>query len=228
MGADSLINLHTHTKFSDGDFTPEQIISTAEKNHLTHIAITDHFQTSKTHSLLAGDLENYIGVIKELGRRYPQLTVLTGVEIDTDPRRCDLASLPIDLLNQLDLVLFEYVQTEDGTSLDELEPILSGLDVPCGLAHNDIEQNFGSWPPASVADYIASFDVFVEINTAWPYKRDGLMFWERAEKYYEAFRGKVPVSVGTDVHHNLAEVYNLDKAYRFLKRTGLLENDVVC
>jgi histidinol phosphatase-like PHP family hydrolase len=228
MGADSLINLHTHTKFSDGDYTPEQIVATAEKKHLTHIAITDHFQTSKTHSMFAGDLENYIGIINELGRMYPNITVLAGVEIDTNPERCDLESLPIDLLNKLDLVLFEYVQTDDGSSLEDLDHILSGLDVPCGLAHNDIERNFGTASPEAVADYLASFGVFVEVNTAWPYKRDGLMFWEKAEKYYEAFRGKVLVSVGTDVHHNLAEVYNLEKPYRFLRRTGLLDDNLVC
>jgi histidinol phosphatase-like PHP family hydrolase len=228
MGADSLINLHTHTKFSDGDYTPEQIVATAEKKHLTHIAITDHFQTSKTHSMFAGDLENYIGIINELGKMHPNITVLAGVEIDTNPERCDLDSLPIDLLNKLDLVLFEYVQTEDGTSLEDLDHILSKLDVPCGLAHNDIERNFGAASPEAVADYIASFGVFVEVNTAWPYKRDGLMFWEKAEKYFEAFKGKVLVSVGTDVHHNLAEVYNLEKPYRFLRRTGLLDDNLVC
>ena len=227
MGANTLINLHTHTKFSDGEFTPKQIVAAAERNHLTHIAITDHFQTSKTNCLFAADLENYIGIIRELGKMYPRTVVLAGVEIDTNPKRCDLESLPIDLLNKLDLVLFEYVQAEDGTSLEDLEPLISSLNVPCGLAHNDIERNFGPWPPESVADYIASFDVFIEINTAWPYKRDGVPFYEKAERYFEAFKGKVMVSVGTDVHHSLNEVHNLDKPYRFLRKTGLLDDLVV-
>jgi len=225
MGADSLINLHTHTTFSDGDYTAEQIVATAEKNHLTHIAITDHFHTTKAHSLFPGELENYIGVISEIAKKYPNINVLAGVEIDTNPEHCDLEALPIDLLNKLDLVLFEYVQMEDGTSLDDLEPILTALEVPCGLAHNDIEANFGPWPPESVAEYISSFGVFVEVNSAWPYKRDGVPFYEKSEKYFLEFKNKVLVSVGTDVHHNLAEVHNLEKPYRFLRRAGLLDNN---
>lgn len=227
MGANSLINLHTHTTFSDGDFTPEQIVLAAETNHLTHIGISDHLMTKKCNSLYARELENYIGVIRGLQDEFPGIEVLAGVEIDTNPKHCDLAALPLDTLNELDYVLFEYVEMEEGTSLDDLEPLLSQIEVPCGLAHNDIEMNFGPWPPDSVAKYIASFGVFVEINTAWPYKRDGVWYWEKAERYYQEFKGKVLVSVGTDVHHSLAEVYNLDRAYHFLRRNDLLDDLVV-
>ena len=227
MGADSLINLHTHTTFSDGDFTPEQIVLTAEANHLTHIGIRDHLMTKKCSSLHERGLENYIDVVRGLQDDFPRVEVLVGVEIDTNPKRCDLSKLPIDLLNHLDYVLFEYVETDEGTSLDDLEPLLSKIEVPCGLAHNDIEKNFGPWPPDSAANHIASFGAFVEINTAWPYKRDGQMYWEKAERYYREFHGKVLVSVGTDAHHSLAEVYNLDKAYRFLRRTNLIDDLVV-
>jgi histidinol phosphatase-like PHP family hydrolase len=227
MGADSLINLHTHTKFSDGDFTPEQIVLTAEANHLTHIGISDHLMTTKCNSLYASELENYINTLRELQDHYPRVEILAGVEIDTNQKRCDLNALPIDLLNTLDYILFEYVEMDEGTSLYDLEPLLCQLEVPCGLAHNDIEKNFGPWPPDSVADHIAEFGVFVEINTAWPYKRDGQMYWEKAERYFREFHGKVLVSVGTDAHHSLPEVYNLDKAYRFLRRTNLLDDLVV-
>jgi len=227
MGANSLINLHTHTTFSDGDFTPEQIVLAAETNHLTHIGISDHLMTKKCNSLYARELENYIAVLHGLQEEFPGIEVLAGVEVDTNPRHCDLGSLPLDTLNKLDYILFEYVEMDEGTSLDDLEPLLSQIEVPCGLAHNDIEMNFGPWPPDSVAKYIASFGVFVEINTAWPYKRDGVWYWEKAERYYQEFKGKVLVSVGTDVHHSLAEVYNLDRAYHFLRRNGLLDDLVV-
>jgi histidinol phosphatase-like PHP family hydrolase len=227
MGADPLINLHTHTTFSDGDFTAEQIVSTAENHGLSHIAITDHFATTKVRSLPMERLEEYIGVITDLKEKHRKLNVLVGVEIDANPYRCDLDSLPIDQLNQLDLVLFEYVQSPDGTSLEDLGMLLESLKVPCGLAHNDLERNFKGWSPVDIADYIASFGVFVEINSAWPYARDGAMFWEKAEKHYQAFKGKVKVSVGTDVHHNLSEVYNLDKPYQFLRKNNLLSDLVL-
>lgn len=221
MGADSLINLHTHTRFSDGDYTPEQIAAVAERNHLTHVAITDHFETAKVRSLLKGDFETYLGMIREAQRNHRGVEVLAGVEIDTNPKRCDLDALPVDLLNRLDLVLFEYVGEREGSTLEQLEPLISQLKVPCGLAHCDIERVFGHLRPERAARYLASFDVFVEVNTAWPYKRDGVPFYERAERYYEEFRGVVPVSVGTDVHHSLGEVHNLEVPYRFVRRAGL-------
>ena len=37
-------DLHIHTKFSDGTFTPQRVISEAKKNGLSCIAITDHDQ----------------------------------------------------------------------------------------------------------------------------------------------------------------------------------------
>ncbi len=222
-----MINLHTHTRFSDGNFTPEQIVKVAAEHHLTHIGITDHLLTDKCRSMSSEDLEGYIDVLRELDRRYRRIEVLAGVEIDTRREHCDLESLPLEFLNRLDYVLFEHVQTVEGTSLEDLEPLLRSLEVPCGLAHNDLETNFEAWAPEAVTDYISSFDVFVEINTAWPYKRDGLMFWERAERHYREFHGKVMVSVGTDVHRNLSEVHNLARAYDFLRRTDLLDDRVV-
>ena len=36
------IDLHTHTNFSDGTLSPQQLIQHAEDNMLTAIAITDH------------------------------------------------------------------------------------------------------------------------------------------------------------------------------------------
>ena len=35
-------DLHLHTNFSDGTYTPEELVSQAAKNHLAAIALTDH------------------------------------------------------------------------------------------------------------------------------------------------------------------------------------------
>jgi histidinol phosphatase-like PHP family hydrolase len=224
MGTDTVINLHTHTLFSDGDFTPEQIVASAVHGHLTHIAITDHFETSKVRSLLKADFDHYLSRIHHLKDEHDDIAVLAGVELDTDRSRCDLEALPIDMLNQLDLVLLECVGDRNGSTLEELEPLLSRLEPPCILVHNDIERNYARLRPEVLAEHFASHQVGVEINTAWPYKRDGLPYYVRAESYYRAFKNKVRVSVGTDVHHSLAEVYNLAAPYRFLQRTGLVED----
>jgi len=131
MGAGALINLHTHTLCSDGDFTAEQLVEAAELRGVTHLAITDHFETAKVHCLRTEQFDDYLEDIREAARRHPGVKVLAGVEIDTDPARCDLEALPVDLLNRLDIVQFEYVD-DNGSTLEELEPLLSSLRLPGG------------------------------------------------------------------------------------------------
>ena len=220
MGTDPLINLHNHTTFSDGDFTVEQMVDAAEWGGVTHFAITDHFETSKVHSLLSTRFEEYLDEIRAAALRHPSVRLLAGVEIDTDPSRCDLDALPIDLLNRLDIVLFEYVD-DSGSTLEALEPLLSQLRPPRGLVHMDLDRIYSGTALDRVASRFRDFGMFVEMNAALPYRRDGVPFYELASPYFEAFRGRVQVSVGADAHHSLEAVSKLERPYRFVRRVGL-------
>lgn len=65
-----MIDLHIHSEYSDGEWTPEEIISDAQKKKLTAIAITDHdaiqgYQEAK--KLLPSDLN-----------------LISGIELNTD------------------------------------------------------------------------------------------------------------------------------------------------
>jgi histidinol phosphatase-like PHP family hydrolase len=218
-----VINLHSHTTFSDGSFTPDRIVKKAAEDGLTHIAITDHFETSKVPSLKKCDLSNYISTIRDLGRKYEgTVRVLAGVEIDANPDRCRLKELPFDMLNDLDLVLFEYVndKANGGADLKDLDHILSNISVPKGLAHNDIETCFSEMGHSELRDILCSMKVFVELNTACLYRRDGLAFYELAEEIILKFDGMVGLSIGTDIHRQLSEVSNVRSAHSFVERLG--------
>jgi histidinol phosphatase-like PHP family hydrolase len=218
------MNLHTHSSYSDGDFSPEQIAAEAARGCLTHVAITDHFETAKVRRCLTTEqLDDYIREIGSLNQKYDgSLRVLAGVEIDTNPDRCALDELPIDLLNRLDLVLFEFVNDEwnGGSSLAEIAPLLDRINVPCGLVHTDFATVFSGVSTQDVADMLASHGLFAEINTASIYKRQGIPYYEHAERYYRSFHDKVKISVGTDSHRTLSEVSNLGKGYAFIDRLG--------
>ena len=222
MGAGPVINLHNHTTYSDGDFTIEQVVDAAERGGVTHLAITDHFETAKVHCLLSAQFDRYLEEIRAAALRHPNVRVLAGVEIDTDPSRCDLASLPIDKLNRLDIVLFEYVD-DSGSTLEALEPILSQLRPLRGLAHMDLERIYFGTEPDDVASRFRDFDMFVEMNVALPYRRYGMPFYELAAEYYKAFRGRVRVSIGADAHHSLEAVYQLERPYRFARSIELMD-----
>ena len=67
-------DLHIHTYFSDGVFTPEKIVDTAMDVGLGAIAITDH------DNVLAYDVaQNYI---KEKGLN-DKIQILRGIEVNT-------------------------------------------------------------------------------------------------------------------------------------------------
>ena len=66
------VDLHIHSTFSDGNFTPEEIVNHAQKMSLAAIAITDHDNTDGT--LFAITAGNKLGV-----------EVVPGVELSVDP-----------------------------------------------------------------------------------------------------------------------------------------------
>jgi histidinol phosphatase-like PHP family hydrolase len=224
-------NLHVHSLHSDGHFCIDDIVAEAQRGGLGAVAITDHFQTQKVRNCVTGaGLESYIQEIRAAERRSGKgIRVLAGVEVDTNPERCDLANLPLHALNSLDLVLFEYVNdpSHGGSSMVELDPIISQIEVPCGLVHTDLERAFSGISPRDLANLLQSYDLFVEANTASLYQRDGKQFFEHAERHFQAFKGKVKVSVGTDAHRTLAEVSNVKRGYDFLERMGLLDDLVL-
>lgn len=77
-----MIDLHTHTKYSDGTDTIEEYLQKAEKQKLSCISITDH-NTCKAYEIL----ENMD--IKE----YYSGNIITGVELNTK-----VLGIPIEIL----------------------------------------------------------------------------------------------------------------------------------
>jgi hypothetical protein len=231
MGTGPLINLHAHTVFSDGAYLPDDIVRRAYQGGLSHIAITDHFETVKVPSPLKVDqFERYMTNLAALKEMYRgRIEVLAGVEIDTNPERCVLESLPIDLINRLDVVLFEYASdpVNGGRQLEGLEDFRKQLTRPiCGLCHWDMDRIFPNRDPDELANTLKVMDLFVEISTSQYYTREGLPFFIHGERFFHSFKGKVKVSIGTDVHRRIEEVVNLKVGQDFIKRLGL-EGDVV-
>jgi 3',5'-nucleoside bisphosphate phosphatase len=68
----SKVDLHIHTTASDGKYTPAEIVRKAGVNGLTYIAITDH------------DSIDGVTPAQSAARDFPGLTVIGGVEINTD------------------------------------------------------------------------------------------------------------------------------------------------
>lgn len=65
------VDLHTHSKFSDGALTVHELMELAIKNHVQEIAITDHETID--------NIQNY----RELEKRYA-VKIIPGIEIPTN------------------------------------------------------------------------------------------------------------------------------------------------
>lgn len=77
-----MIDLHTHTVFSDGEVIPAELIRRAAVAGYRALAITDHADQSNLEVLLS----NLVGVVGELGEAN-NLKVLAGVELTHVPPR---------------------------------------------------------------------------------------------------------------------------------------------
>ena len=66
------VDLHLHTTFSDGNLTPTQLIELVAAKGLKVVAITDHDSTEGMPEAL------------EAATRFPELTIIPGIELSTD------------------------------------------------------------------------------------------------------------------------------------------------
>ena len=66
------VDLHLHTTFSDGRLTPTQLVELVAARGLRVVSISDHDSTEGIQEAL------------EAASRFPQLTIIPGVELSTD------------------------------------------------------------------------------------------------------------------------------------------------
>jgi len=75
-----MIDLHTHTLFSDGELLPSELVRRAQAKGYTAIALTDHVDSSNIDFVLP----RIVNVCKILGR-YWKIKAIPGVEITHAP-----------------------------------------------------------------------------------------------------------------------------------------------
>lgn len=167
-------NLHTHTTYSDGRLSPEEVVQAALAGGLTHVAITDHFESTKLSSrqvVTPRRFGGYVDHLRELAAAYAgRIEVLAGIEIDLCQRRTDFRTITgkprqrVDW-DRLDLVYLEYVGdvARDGEDLQTLMNLRPCFSCPVGLAHSNLAEAFAMYKPADVIAGLESTVVFVEL-----------------------------------------------------------------
>jgi DNA polymerase (family X) len=96
--------LHTHTKWSDGRDSLEELVAGARDMGYQYIAITEHSAgRGIAHGLSVDRLREQIAEIKALNKRLIGIRVLTGLEVDI--RADGSLDTPHEVLSQVDIVI---------------------------------------------------------------------------------------------------------------------------
>ncbi len=229
-------SLHNHTKtYSDGTSSPREIVAAAKG--ITLVGITDHCWTNKLRDgkmLTYDSIPDYARHVRRLSGNGAK--VVAGVEIDTSGYGRGLWWIAKDnsaiaALNELDYLLLEHVAdrllakeisvlTLD-TFLAHLQKLRdAGLEVPVGLAHNNLPFNFRTKKEMKP---LAKAGVFVELCSNGYAKTRIPPFYTGSKYagYIHAFAdagGRI--SIGSDAHDS-EHVREIGSAVAFVKRHGL-------
>lgn len=236
------MNLHNHTVFSDGSYKAIEIIHMAEEGcGLDAVGICDHYKTEKVlgYSIPFQNIPDYIEHIRKINElKKRSIRVLCGLEIDFSLRtpnfREPLTTRFLDTLNQLDFLLFEYVNSEiwEGRNLGALIELREQLEIPVGIAHSEFQKDLWNGKKDNKALYdLADADIFLELA---PGSRNRaltpagpLPYYRLAEGlFFEVRENNIPLrfSIGTDTHSDLSEVCAIRDAEEFLADHQLLDH----
>ncbi|MHA1169974.1 MAG: PHP domain-containing protein [Candidatus Hodarchaeales archaeon] len=238
-------DLHVHSIFSDGKLSPAEIVDLAENKGLQTIGICDHAFSGKlpANMQVTSRLDEYLENLRLIQANKQVVTVKVGLEIDVSKNYgIDPAKIPCDVINSYDYVLFEYVNTEHehwgrvgSRDIKEIVKIRDKIDIPVGLAHNDMSRNYHG-RESDICYILSSNDIFIELQQSERNEITGKGRNTREGKdYYQHFSfklikemvdNKVTVITGTDSHGGKS-IGNIDEVIAFIEKYGLEINNVI-
>jgi histidinol phosphatase-like PHP family hydrolase len=226
------LNLHIHSKYSDGRNTIPQIVSTALDKGLDYICITDHFTNSWKADVIPNlnsiaKIEMYLDEIdqfqKYLHDEERQMALFKGIEID-------LSSTEKFIVNNIlptrfDILLFEYLESIEGIFF--IKKIINywkgktknSTDFPLmGLAHFD-PSFFAINGMTILIDFLTELQIFFEFNTSYPQ-----FYSQKYRSFFDMLKERnVLVSIGCDSHH-ISTLKDIEEAYDRIKFYELESN----
>jgi DNA polymerase (family 10) len=192
-------DLHTHTEWSDGHDSIEELARAAQDMGYQYIAITEHSAgRGIAHGLDVDRLRQQIGEIKALNERLTGIHVLTGIEVDI--RADGSLDLPHEILSELDMVNAAVHSAMNQSEEKMTRRVINAIENPdVDMIAHPTCRLIGEREPVAidletVFRAAAKYNKIVEIN-AMPDRLD--------LKDIHAFRARdlgVKLAIGTDAH----------------------------
>jgi histidinol phosphatase-like PHP family hydrolase len=219
-----MMSLHNHTNFSDGTWSPAEVMEAAAAMRLKAVGITDHFAATHVNAVMPEYLANYVAKVKEAATQYAgRIDVFVGAELHASQDRTVFEQVDLAALAQLDFLVVEYVGDESRGGMPFWEFIEFRKRIPCpvGLAHTDVALTMGHVEARELAELLKMERIFLELNTNKQYSRLGKQFYRHwPELFREIGRAEGELSIGTDVHSRVADVGNVADAEEFAQTMG--------
>jgi DNA polymerase (family 10) len=192
-------NLHTHTEWSDGHDSIEEMALAAKDMGYQYIAITEHsVGRGIAHGLDVDRLRRQVAEIRALNKRLVGIHVLTGIEVDI--RADGSLDLPREILSELDIVIAAVHSAMNQSEEKMTRRVINAIENPDVdvIAHPTCRLLGEREPVAIDLETIfraaVKYNKILEIN-AMPDRLD--------LKDIHAFRARdlgVKLAIGTDAH----------------------------
>ena len=210
-------DLHTHTTFSDGENTLEEMVNKAREKGYEYIGISDHAPSvvSRGDDEVRRLIEKRREEIDELNKKYSDIKILFGMEVNI--LADNSLGLPDEMLKMLDYAIAS-IHTSFEMDRDKMtERVLSALSNPyikiwghpSGRLLNEREGIEINW--TKIFEFAAENKKIIEIN-AQPQRLD-----LADDLVYEAIKAGVTVIINTDSHNSQSldmMKYGIDVARR--------------
>jgi putative hydrolase len=200
-----MIDLHTHTIFSDGELIPFELVRRAEAIGYTAIALTDHMDASNLDLIIP----RIIKAIEKL-KSHVSIDVIPGAEITHAP-----PGLIADLVKEARHLGAKVVVVHGETIA---EPVLKGTNRAAIEAGADILSHPGL---ISIEDMLRAKEKNVHLEIT---ARRGHAF-TNGYLAKEAMKFGVPLCINTDAH-SPADLMTKEHAKNILLGAGIEENRV--
>lgn len=183
IGKTDLYTLHAHTQFCDGRATMEDFIKEAIANDFTIFGFTPHspIPTPSSCNMEKQDVVAYLHEVERLRKKYPQINILAGMEIDYldenwGPSNEYFRGIPLDF----SIGSVHFIPNQDGKFIDIDGRYESFKSKMSEYFHNDIRyvvETFFSQSQKMISE--GNFDIIGHFDKI---KHNGSLFYQNLEQ----------------------------------------------
>ena len=218
-------DLHIHSKYSDGDYDLEDLISKAKELGYEYIAFTDHSKSLKVANGMSEEtIEKQLKKLQDLRENYSQIKILQGIEVDI------LSDGTLDYTDEI-LQKFDLVIASIHTGFNQSENkitnrIISAMENPLVdiIAHPQgrllAKRKAYDVNMEKVIDKANLTNTCLEINAS----PDRLDLDDNLAR--KASEKGVKLVINTDAH-NLKQFHNMSLGINVARRAWLEKDDVL-